>query len=119
MHRVNFTGANLRNANFLQANLSGANFTDADLRGVDLSEANICAANFSYAQMSEEILQFGPIGGQYLVFFPKRKIVQFEYTQTPGDNLTIEEFEKIIKEEAFDKKEKERFHKVINFMKSF
>ncbi len=83
LHGANLFDADLRGADLRGADLHGANLFDADLRGADLRGAylrdtDIHVANLRGANMSERVVQVGPIGSRrdYMIFWVDRDIVQ-------------------------------------------
>ena len=61
-----------------QADLCGADLREADMRGADLREADLCGANLRGANMSQKIVQVGPIGSRndYTIYRVDEDIVQ-------------------------------------------
>lgn len=59
MYRADLSGADLMGANLYDADLS-----DADLGGADLSGANLRSADLCGANLSDRIIQLGPIGSR-------------------------------------------------------
>lgn len=75
--------ADLRDAYLAGADLQGANLRDADLRRAYLCEANLCGANLygvdlRGADLSQKIVQVGPIGSRndYTIYRVDEDIVQ-------------------------------------------
>ena len=73
LYRVNLRGANLRDADLRDADLRWANLREANLRGADLRRANLRGAD-----LSQKIVQVGPIGNRsdYMVYRVDEDIVQ-------------------------------------------
>lgn len=78
--------ADLRKANLRKADLCGADLCGADLRKADLCEADLCGVN-----MSQKIVQVGPIGSRndYTVYRVEEDIVQCGcWRESAGGSLT-------------------------------
>nr|DAJ35962.1 MAG TPA: pentapeptide repeat protein [Caudoviricetes sp.] len=71
-------GANLCEARLVHARLQGADLTEADLSGADLYGARLRGANLHRVNMSQKIVQVGPIGSRsdYTVYHVEEDIVQ-------------------------------------------
>ena len=80
---ANLRGADLRGADLYRVNLRDANLRDADLRwanlrGANLRGADLRRANLRGADLSQKIVQVGPIGSRsdYMVYRVDEDIVQ-------------------------------------------
>lgn len=93
---VDLRDANLRKANLKCANLKGANLKGADLRSGDLYSA----------ELSEKILQVGPIGSRrdYTLYNATSNVVQCG-CWNDGIGGTLEEFRERINEVYPEEKE--------------
>ena len=93
---VDLRDANLRKANLRCANLKGANLKGADLRSGDLYSA----------ELSEKILQVGPIGSRrdYTLYNATSNVVQCG-CWNDGIGGTLEEFRERINEVYPEEKE--------------
>ena len=76
-------GANLRDADLRDADLRGADLCYTDLRGADMRRADMRGANLLgtdlyWANMSQKVVQIGPIGSRndYTVYRVEEDIVQ-------------------------------------------
>ena len=70
--------ADLRGADLRNADLSGADLCDADLQGADLQGADLRGADLYGVNLSQKIVQIGPIGSRndYTVYRVEEDIVQ-------------------------------------------
>lgn len=75
---ANLYGADLYGADLSGADLSGANLYGADLREADLRGADLRGTNLRCADLTEKIVQIGPIGSRksYTVYNATRDVVQ-------------------------------------------
>lgn len=71
-------GVNLRDADLRDADLRGADLRYADLRGANLQGANLLGTDLYGANMSQKVVQIGPIGSRndYTVYRVEEDIVQ-------------------------------------------
>ena len=91
--------ANLRGADLFEADLVEANLFGADLFGANLFGANLRGAYLGGADLSEKIIQVGPIGSRknYTVYWANRNIVQCG-CWNGGKGGSLAEFKKRIDE---------------------
>ena len=68
----------MRDADLRDANLCEVNLREADMRGADMRETDLCGANLRGADMSQKIVQVGPIGSRndYTIYRVDEDIVQ-------------------------------------------